>query len=76
VSTSGGEIAVVVDRLVAEIDVLVKPLAGGLDRLALFQGATILGDGSVALILDVRRLDALVGGVPRDEPAVELAAAS
>jgi chemotaxis protein histidine kinase CheA len=61
VATQGGDIAVVVDRLVAEIDVIVKPLSRGLDKLVLFQGATILGDGSVALILDVRKLDTLAG---------------
>ena len=61
VATQSGDIAVVVDRLVAEIDVIVKPLSRGLDKLVLFQGATILGDGSVALILDVRKLDALAG---------------
>ncbi len=61
VATPSGTIALVVDRLVAEIDVLVKPLCGGLDKLSLFQGATILGDGRVALILDLRKLDALAG---------------
>jgi two-component system chemotaxis sensor kinase CheA len=61
VSTGSGEIAVLVDRLVAEIDVVVKPLSGGLDKLSVFQGATILGDGTVALILDLGKLDVLVG---------------
>lgn len=61
IATPSGTIALVVDRLVAEIDVLVKPLCGGLDKLSLFQGATILGDGRVTLILDLRKLDALAG---------------
>jgi len=50
----------VVDRFIAEIDVIIKPLTEGLDRLRVFQGATILGDGRVALILDPRQLDALI----------------
>jgi two-component system chemotaxis sensor kinase CheA len=61
VVTRSGEVAILVDRLVAEIDVIVKPLSTGLDALTIFQGATILGDGTVSLILDVGKLDALVG---------------
>jgi two-component system chemotaxis sensor kinase CheA len=76
VSTQTGDIAVVVDRLVAEIDVIVKPLSGGLDKLMLFQGATILGDGSVALIIDVRRLDALTALDGARDPGAAAVAAS
>lgn len=50
-----------VDRLVAEIDVIAKPLGKGLDKLRVFQDATILGDGSVALIIDAGKLDNLIG---------------
>jgi two-component system chemotaxis sensor kinase CheA len=64
VSTGRGNIAVVVDRLIAEIDVIVKPLSQGLNQLQVFQGATILGDGSVALIIDTARLDSLIGVDP------------
>ncbi len=59
VRTRLGDVAVIVDRLVAEIDVIVKPLAEGLDRLRLFQGAAILGDGRVALVLDPSQLGAV-----------------
>ena len=75
VSTRSGDLAVLVDRLVAEIDVIVKPLSAGLDKLTMFQGATILGDGSVALILDVGSLDTLVGHGQRALAARALAAA-
>ncbi len=61
VSTHRGNIAFVVDRLIAEIDVIVKPLSAGLDKLQVFQGATILGDGRVALIIDAAQLDTLIG---------------
>jgi hypothetical protein len=44
---------------------IAKPLRGGLDRLQVFQGATILGDGRVVLIIDPSRLD--VGRAPAIE---------
>jgi two-component system, chemotaxis family, sensor kinase CheA len=61
VTTRRGDIAFVVDRLIAEIDVIVKPLSEGLDMMQVFQGATILGDGSIALIVDAAQLDTLIG---------------
>jgi two-component system, chemotaxis family, sensor kinase CheA len=71
VFTRVGEVAVLVDRLVAEIDVIVKPLSEGLDKLTMFQGATILGDGSVALILDIGKLDALIDLNAPSDPSVQ-----
>ena len=41
-----------VDRFVSEVEVLVKPLAGGLEECKEFQGAAILGDGRVVLVLN------------------------
>ena len=61
VTTRRGDVAFVVDRLIAEIDVIVKPLSEGLDKMQVFQGATILGDGSIALIIDAAQLDTLIG---------------
>ena len=52
VSTRDGQVAIVVDRFVSEIDVIVKPLSEGLNRIRAFQGASILGDGTVALVMD------------------------
>jgi len=43
----------VVDRFVNEVEVLVKPLTGGLERCNEFQGAAIMGDGRVVLVLNV-----------------------
>jgi two-component system, chemotaxis family, sensor kinase CheA len=75
VSTHRGSIAVVVDRLVAEIDVIAKPLSEGLEKLLVFQGAAILGDGSVALIIDATQLDSLIDQVsPQDRPNATLVA--
>ena len=42
----------VVDRFITEVEVLVKPLTGGLVQCRQFQGAAILGDGRVVLVLN------------------------
>ena len=42
----------VVDRFVSEVEVLVKPLTGGLEECREFQGAAIMGDGRVVLVLN------------------------
>ncbi len=51
------EIALAVDRVVEAREVVVKPLTGILRRLNRFAGATILGDGSVVLIVNSSALD-------------------
>jgi two-component system chemotaxis sensor kinase CheA len=40
------------DRFVSEVEVLVKPLAGGLEQCKEFHGAAIMGDGRVVLVLN------------------------
>ena len=47
---------VLVDRLLGQQDIVVKPFDAVKDGLALFSGATILGNGAPALILDVNSL--------------------
>jgi two-component system chemotaxis sensor kinase CheA len=42
----------VVDKFLTEVEVLVKPLAGGLEQCKKFQGAAIMGDGRVVLVLN------------------------
>jgi len=42
----------VVDKFLTEVEVLVKPLAAGLDQCKEFQGAAIMGDGRVVLVLN------------------------
>ena len=42
----------VVDKFLSEVEVLVKPLAGGLEQCKEFQGAAIMGDGRVVLVLN------------------------
>jgi len=42
----------VVDKFLSEVEVLVKPLTGGLEDCKEFQGAAIMGDGRVVLVLN------------------------
>ncbi|MEP6618415.1 MAG: chemotaxis protein CheA [bacterium] len=48
--------ALVVDALIGQQEIVVKQFDGVRDGLALFSGATILGDGAPALIIDVSSL--------------------
>ena len=42
----------VVDKFLTEVEVLVKPLTNGLEQCREFQGAAIMGDGRVVLVLN------------------------
>ncbi len=48
---------IVVDRLLTQQDIVIKQLTKELKGIRGFAGATILGDGSVALVLDVATLE-------------------
>ncbi|QOY86734.1 chemotaxis protein CheA [Paludibaculum fermentans] len=50
----------VVDRFMTEVEVLVKPLTGGLEQCREFQGAAIMGDGRVVLVLNPLECHSLV----------------
>jgi len=52
VSNGEHELALLADRVIEAREVIIKPLSGLLARLHRFSGATILGDGSVVLILN------------------------
>ncbi len=56
VSTSFREVGLVVDGLLGEREVVIKPLEEAFNKFEGFSGATILGDGTVSLILDVSSL--------------------
>ena len=49
----GVSVGLVVDEIDASQEIVVKPLGEPLRQIPVFAGATILGDGTVALILDV-----------------------
>ncbi len=56
VEADGRKAALIVDELVGQQQVVVKNLEANYRRVAGISGATILGDGGVALILDVSAL--------------------
>jgi two-component system, chemotaxis family, sensor kinase CheA len=49
-------VAVAVDRLLGRVQAVIQPLDEGLHGLKRYSGATILGDGSISLILDLATL--------------------
>jgi two-component system chemotaxis sensor kinase CheA len=49
----GQQFGLVVDRVLDSEEIVVKPLGRQLKNIAVYSGATITGDGAVALILDV-----------------------
>jgi len=53
----------VVDKFLTEVEVLVKPLTGGLEQCKEFQGAAIMGDGRVVLVLNALECHSLRGVV-------------
>jgi two-component system chemotaxis sensor kinase CheA len=53
-------LGLVVDELVGNQEVVVKPLGTYIGKIEGFSGATILGDGSVACILDVVGISKMV----------------
>ncbi|MHA3978170.1 chemotaxis protein CheA [Halovulum sp. GXIMD14794] len=52
----GGSLAVAVEELIGQRQVVLKSLEGAHTPIAGVSGATILGDGQVALVLDVARI--------------------
>jgi two-component system chemotaxis sensor kinase CheA len=53
VNTGNRQVGLVVDQLKGREEVVIKPLEDYLQEKSGFSGATILGDGSISLILDV-----------------------
>ncbi|MGN6689253.1 MAG: chemotaxis protein CheA, partial [Actinomycetales bacterium] len=54
--SDGRRFGLVVDRVLNTEEIVVKPLSAMLKGIGAYSGATILGDGGVALILDVQAL--------------------
>jgi two-component system chemotaxis sensor kinase CheA len=56
VGVGGRQIGLVVDGFQGEQEIVIKPLSDVVGRIAGISGATILGNGSISLILDVHTL--------------------
>lgn len=67
VTLNGSRIGLVVDHVVGQYQTVIKSLSRLLDHIQHFSGATILGDGAVALIVDIPELVRRVEH--RDRPA-------
>lgn len=53
VQADGGRFGLVVDQVRNTEEIVAKPIAAAVKNIGLYAGATLLGDGSVALILDI-----------------------
>ncbi|MCA0400627.1 MAG: chemotaxis protein CheA [Proteobacteria bacterium] len=82
-TTQGGKIGIVVDDLVGQQQVVIKSLTDNFDPVDGVSGATILGNGKVALIVDIEQMSAMAahrsGGRGRTAqtstlPAIDVAA--
>ena len=67
------QFGVVVDEVLDTGEIVVKPLDKQLKSLSVFAGANFLGDGAVALILDVFGLGTRVHAVGKDKEAAKVA---
>jgi two-component system chemotaxis sensor kinase CheA len=67
----GRRFGLVVDDLKAPEEIVVKPISRVLREIGLFSGATLLGNGVLALILDVTAVAIRAGVRPVAEPAVK-----
>ena len=56
VSTGQARVGLVVDQILGDHQTVIKPLSSFHAEVGAFSGATILGDGGVALILDIAHL--------------------
>jgi two-component system chemotaxis sensor kinase CheA len=70
----GCRYGLVVDELMSPEEIVVKPLSPVLREIGLFSGATVLGNGTLALILDVGATAARAGVKPIEDQGVEFAA--
>jgi two-component system chemotaxis sensor kinase CheA len=66
----GRKLGIVVDDVLTQQQVVIKPLGQGIGDTDYLSGAAILSDGRVGLILNVDRLSSLAAGRGRQEAAV------
>jgi two-component system chemotaxis sensor kinase CheA len=70
----GCRYGLVVDDLMSPEEIVVKPLSPVLREIGMFSGATVLGNGTLALILDVGATAARAGVKPIEEEMVGMGA--
>ncbi len=63
VNTGERKVGLIVDELLGQQEVVIKPLMDYLQEDSGFSGATILGDGSISFIIDVHGLIKLAGNI-------------
>ena len=61
IEAGGRRFGLVVDDLKAPEEIVVKPLSTALREIGIFSGATLLGNGGIALILDAAAIGARAG---------------
>ena len=64
------KVGLVVDRLMRQQDIVVKPLQKPIDGIELFGGVTLLGHGEVCFVLDVPAIFRLMGKGAKSEPTL------
>jgi two-component system, chemotaxis family, sensor kinase CheA len=74
VRTEGRQVALLVDTIRNTEEIVIKPLDKRFKSIALYSGAAVLGDGRVALILDIAALARRAGVVNVRQQAGEQAA--
>lgn len=68
VESDGKQLGLVVDELVGQQQIVIKNLESNYRKVRGFSGATVMGDGSVAFILDIAQL---IACAETDQPAEE-----
>lgn len=71
VKVGGSEYGIVVDQIFDTEEIVVKPVSMLLKEIPLYSGNTILGDGSVIMILDPNGLTRQMGDIESGAKAVE-----
>lgn len=73
VRTEGRQIALLVDTVRNTEEIVIKPLDKRFKNIALYSGAAVLGDGRVALILDIAAFARRAGMIAREKTRAEQA---
>ena len=61
-SIDNRQFAVMIDQVLQTEEIVIKPISSNLRHLSIYSGCTILGDGSVVLILEPNALARMIGG--------------